>query len=136
MGRLAKGAMENNAKVLGVIPEFMINLELGNEDITELRIVKDMHERQAIMMKESDFIVTLPGGSGSMLEFFEAISWKRLGLIISPIVLVNLAGYYDHLLEMLDKSISEKFMTKEYGNLWKTAFSIEETVDILKAFDK
>jgi uncharacterized protein (TIGR00730 family) len=136
MGRLANGALSQKGKITGVIPEFMIGLELAHERLSELRIVKDMHSRQATMLYESDLIITLPGGSGSMLEFFEAISWKRLGLISSPIILVNLFDYYAPMIQMLEHSIEEKFMEHSYCDLWHVTSSIEETIDLVKSILK
>lgn len=136
MGRLANGALSKNGKITGVIPEFMMGLELAHEGLSDLRIVKDIHSRQATMLYESDLIITLPGGSGSMLEFFEAISWKRLGLISSPIILVNLFDYYAPMIQMLERSIEEKFMEHDYCKLWNVTSSIEETVEFVKSILK
>ena len=93
MGRLADGVLSEGGKVIGVIPNFMQDIELGHNGISELRVVGDMHIRQAMMLKETDCIVALPGGSGTMHEVLEAISWKRLGLIITPVIIVNLNNY-------------------------------------------
>lgn len=131
MGRIASGMLINGGKVNGVIPEFMTGLELQNTNVTELHIVKDMHERQRKMMMDSDAIIALPGGSGTMMELFEAISWKRLGLIVSPIIIFNQDGYYDALIELLDTMVEEKFMKGDYALLWEIAYSVDEVIEIL-----
>lgn len=133
MGKLADGALSAGGRVHGIIPEFMIPLELGNNDVTELEVVHSMHQRQYRMIEESDMAVVLPGGSGTMLEFLEIISWKRLGLAISPVILLNLNGYYDDLLKMMEKSINEEFMAPEYRSLWIVTNSVEETVSIVRS---
>lgn len=132
MGELASGVMSCDGRITGIIPEFMIPLELGNYDITELKIVSSMHERQATMIKESDAVVVLPGGSGTMLEFLEVISWKKLGLCNHPVVLLNTGNYYDELLNMLYKSIKEGFMDPEFDGLWHLAESVDKCIDYLK----
>lgn len=131
MGNLAEGVLEAQGKIYGIIPEFMIPLELGHNGVSELIITKDMHERQAKMMQMSDAAIVLPGGSGTMLEFMEIISWKRLGLLISPVIVCNLNNYWDELLEMLNKSIKLGFMDKDYDKLWRVSNSIDETIDLL-----
>ncbi len=135
MGRLAEGVIKAGGSIKGVIPRFMMTIELGHNGITELQVVNDMHERQAIMQKEADVIITLPGGSGSFCEFFESISWRRLGLITAPIVLLNLKNYYAPMIEMLDKSIGENFMHKEYHRIWKTTNTLEETMDYVNGLE-
>ncbi len=136
MGRAADGSVSEDGKVIGVIPKFMMDLELGHLGLSELRIVDDMHERQSIMAVETDCIIVMPGGCGTLLELFEAISWKKLGLISSPIIIVNLSGYFDPVLEMLDRCISEKFMKPEQRQIWKTCATIEETLGIVDAGQK
>lgn len=131
MGKVADGANSVGGKVIGVIPEFLENLELGHKSITELRKVKDMHERQAMMLKETDCVVALPGGCGTFLELLEAITWKRLGLITVPIIIVNLKGYFSPLVEMLNKAIDEGFMRNEYLALWKEAATVDEAMEMI-----
>ena len=98
MGSLAEGALSAGGRVTGVIPFFLENLELGNRDIAELLEVSSMHERQRVMMERSDCIVALPGGIGTFAELTEAIAWKKLGLIISPIIIVNYKQFFSYIL--------------------------------------
>jgi uncharacterized protein (TIGR00730 family) len=129
MGRLADGAISKNGKVVGVIPEFLDNLELGHKRISKMHVVESMHSRKNKMLKESDCIIALPGGCGTFEELLEAITWKRLGLIISPVIIVNIKNYYDPLIEMLEKSIREKFMREEYHKTWVVVNNAQEAVD-------
>ncbi|MFP4544910.1 MAG: TIGR00730 family Rossman fold protein [Bacteroidota bacterium] len=131
MGKVADGALSEGGTVIGILPHFMKDLELGHEGLTELRIVESMHQRQHMMAMESDYVITLPGGCGTLLETFEAISWKKLGLIISPIIIYNQDGYYDALVEMLKRAIDEKFMSDEHYAIWKVADTPEGIIDII-----
>lgn len=131
MGVLADSATESGGKVTGIIPAFMIDIELGNNNIHELIVVKDMHERQRMMMDISDLAVALPGGSGTFTEFMEIISWKRLGLVIHPVILVNINNYFDPMIEMLNKAIKEKFMAPEYNLLWDVVPSVDQAIETI-----
>jgi uncharacterized protein (TIGR00730 family) len=113
MGSLAEGG-----RVIGVLPEFMGELEWGHERLTELRLVGDMHERKRRMIAEVDAVIALPGGCGTLEELFEAITWKRLGLYSKPIVLVNVAGYFDPCVELLERAIAEHFMHERHRSMW------------------
>src|SRR5213080_950521 len=93
MGALADAALAEGGKVIGVLPRFMYDLEWGHPRLTELRLVGDLHERKRLMIEEVDAIVALPGGSGTLEELMEAITWKRLGLHGHPIVLVNVRSF-------------------------------------------
>src|SRR3989442_882601 len=95
MGALADAALAASGKVVGVLPRFMYDLEWGHPRLTELRLVGDLHERKRLMIEEVDAIVALPGGSGTLEELMEAITWKRLGLHGHPLALVNGRGFFD-----------------------------------------
>ncbi|MES2764914.1 MAG: TIGR00730 family Rossman fold protein [Bacteroidota bacterium] len=132
MGRLADGVLKSGGSIVGIIPNFMQELEWAHTKLTELRLVSTMHERKLMMMQESDGIVALPGGSGTFEELLEAITWKRLGLITSPIVIANLNNYYAPMIEMLEKSVEEKFMRPEHLQMWSVVNSIEEILPALE----
>lgn len=132
MGKFADVAVEHGAKIIGVIPEFLQNLELGHQNITELKKVATMHEREMFFLKESDAIIALPGGCGTIEELLQAITWKQLGLIDSPIIIVNVKNYYNNLIQMLELSIKEKFMDDFHRNIWTVAANSEEAVKLLK----
>lgn len=131
MGRLASGALDEGGMVVGIIPRFMQSLEWGNKKITELHEVDDMHQRKMRMLYESEGIVALPGGTGTLEELLEAITWKRLGLVTSPIVIVNQNGYYDPLIAMLDRTIDEQFMRPEHRSMWSIVASVDDVIDAL-----
>ena len=124
MGAVAESALREGGKITGIVPSFLQSF--GNYGITELRVVKSLAERKSIMLNESDCIVALPGGVGTLDEILEAITWKLLGIIDSPIYIININQFFNPLLEMLDKTISEKFMNEKYRTLWKVVPSVEE----------
>jgi uncharacterized protein (TIGR00730 family) len=131
MGQLADGALSKGGIVTGVITDFLMELELGHLGIYKLIKTKDLHERQRIMMNSADVIVALPGGCGTFVELFEAITWKKLGRIICPILIVNINGYFDDLIKMLNKAIDEGFMRKEHYNLWNIVDDIDSAIIFL-----
>lgn len=98
MGAVAAGALEAGGEVIGVIPEALVAGEVANHDCTELRVVRDMHERKAAFTALSDGFLTLPGGVGTMDELWEAVSWAQLGYHAKPVGLLNAFGFYDHLI--------------------------------------
>lgn len=118
MGSLADGALAAGGKVVGVIPRFMDDLEWGHRGLGELQVVEDMHERKRKMAEGSDAIIALPGGCGTLEELFEAIAWKRLGLYLNPIVLVNVRGFYTRLVDLLEHCIEERFMDPRHSRMW------------------
>ncbi len=132
MGRLADGAISLGGRVTGVIPRFMIDLEWGHQGCAELRIVDGMSERVRAFMEDADAFVTLPGGSGTFEELFQALSWKRLGLLTGPIVIVNLRGYFDPCLELLDRSIRERFMDPRHRQMWSVVESVDQVPEALR----
>jgi uncharacterized protein (TIGR00730 family) len=131
MGELANGALAKGGTVIGVIPEFMYKLEWGHEGITELKIVKDMHERKKLVMQDSDAIIALPGGCGTFEELFEALTMKRLGFYLNPIALVNLNGFYDPLIEQLRSCVDEKFMDERHLEMWSVVDCIDEILNVI-----
>ena len=118
MGRLATAALAAGGTVTGVIPRFMDELEWGHRGLTELRVVADMHDRKRTMLELSDAVVALPGGCGTFEELFEAITWKRLGLYRGPVVLVNVNGFYNPCVELLNRSVDEGFMSERHRTMW------------------
>jgi uncharacterized protein (TIGR00730 family) len=133
MGALADGALESGGNVVGVLPHFMEQVEWGHDGVSEMRLVDDMHDRVKTMKELSDAFVALPGGSGTFDELFQAISWKRLGLHIGPIILVNLRGYFDPCLELLGQAIDQRFMDERHATMWTVVRSENEVIDALRA---
>ncbi len=132
MGALADSALAEGGSVLGIIPRFMRELEWAHSGLSELRLVEDMQQRKRDMLSTSDAIITLPGGSGTFEELFEAITAKRLGLFPNPIVILNQGGFYDPLFQLLESSVSKRFMHEAHLELWRAVERVEE---ILPAID-
>lgn len=118
MGALAKAVLEHKGHLTGVIPQFMMKLEWGNKEATELIITHDMAERKAILYKEADAVVALPGGTGTLEELAEIISLKKLGLFTKPIVILNTNGFYNSLIDFLEVMVTERFIRTEHKQLW------------------
>lgn len=110
MGIVADSVMQNGGHVIGVIPESLMAKEVGHRGLPDLRIVKTMHERKALMAELSDGFIALPGGIGTFEEFFEIVTWAQLGLHSKPCALLNVNGFYDPLLGLLDHAIQERFV--------------------------
>ena len=130
MGAMADGALENDGKVCGVVPQFLQDLELTHPGLTELKIVKGMRIRKQLMLEGSQAVVALPGGSGTYEELFEALTMKRLGRWVGPIIIVNTIGFYDGLLQFLRHSVEEKFMGSNHLKMWSV---VDEPEQILGA---
>lgn len=130
MGKLADVAMEQGGEVIGIIPSFMMDVEWGHKNITELILVEDMHERKKKLVEDIDAIVVLPGGSGTLEEVMEVITLKRLGKFTKPILFINTDGFYDSLFQFFDKMIEEKFMREEHRAIWQ---SVDDPKDIIAA---
>ncbi|GMN04900.1 TIGR00730 family Rossman fold protein [Croceitalea sp. MTPC5] len=110
MGAVAKGALTHKGKVIGVIPEFLMKKEVYHPNLTQLIITKDMHERKMRMHELSSGILMLPGGYGTLEEFFEMLTWAQLGLHNYPIGVLNTNGFYDTLLQMLKHMVHQGFV--------------------------
>ncbi len=105
MGLVADAALEHGCHVLGVLPDHMADREIAHDRLSELRMVADMTVRKRVMFDEADAVVALPGGVGTLEELFEVLSWASMGLHPKPIGLLNVNGYYDHLLAFVDGSV-------------------------------
>ncbi|MBX9692362.1 MAG: TIGR00730 family Rossman fold protein [Cyanobacteria bacterium] len=113
MGVVADAVLHAGGHVIGVIPEALLAKELGHKGISDLRVVKSMHERKALMSDLSDAFIALPGGFGTLDELFEVVTWLQLGAHDKPSGLLNIGGYYDHMLKFLDHVSAEGFLTVE-----------------------
>ena|SRR5436309_10646135 len=131
MGALADGAISRGGRVIGVLPKFMQELEWGHPGLTELRLVEDMRARKHMMLADSRGVVALPGGSGTLEELLEALTLKRLGLYLNPIVLVNTRRFFDPLLTLLASAIAEGFMDDRHSSMWQVVAEPEEVPDAL-----
>ena len=131
MAATSNAALASGGTVTGVIPRFMIEQGWHHTGLTRLVETETMHERKYLMAEMSDGIIALPGGCGTLEELLEIITWKQLGLYLKPIVVLNIDGYFNPLLEMLQKAIDENFMRPEHGNIWVVANTPEEAVQLL-----
>jgi uncharacterized protein (TIGR00730 family) len=126
MGALADGALSAGGRVVGILPRFMAELEWGHKGLSDLQLVEDMRTRKHLMLTSSQAAIALPGGSGTLEELLEAITLKRLGLYVNPIVLVNTRGYFTPLLEMLNRAVEEQFMDTRHRLMWQVVDAPEE----------
>jgi len=133
MGAMADGAIATGGEVHGIIPEFLTRVEHGHQRLRQLEIVADMRIRKARMLEEADAVVALPGGCGTFEELFEALTLKRLGQFLGPIILVNTGGYYDGLIEFLDHSVRQRFMNRTHLELLQTVSHPDQVVEAMRA---
>ena len=135
MGIAADAALRAGGEVIGVIPEAIRDLEVAHEGLEDLRVVASMHERKQLMHDLSDGFVVLPGGHGTLDELFESITWLQLGYHEKPICVINLDGYYDPLLAMLDRAVEEGFVNPEVRALWLVEESVEGALARIEAWE-
>lgn len=135
MGQVAKGALENNGEVTGVIPDFLKTKEVVHTGLTNLVTTEDMHGRKLKMHDLSDGFIALPGGFGTLEELFEILTWGQLGLHRKPIGILNSNGYYDDLLQLMEKMVASGLLRKENMNLVLVAGNIEALLQEMHAFE-
>lgn len=133
MGAMADAALAAGGRVIGVIPQMLLDREVGHAGLTELRVVSTLAERKLIMGELSDAFLTLPGGNGTMDELFEAWSWTQLGLSRKPSGLLNHGGYYDALIQFLDHAVAEGFQRPRHRAILLVNTQIEPLLDQLAA---
>ena len=117
MGQIAKAALEKGGEVIGVITKGLVEKEVAFTGLADLRVVSSMHERKALMADLSDGFVALPGGLGTIEEFFEVVTWAQLGMHPKPCGLLNVNQYYSRLLDFLDHAVREKFVESEHRSM-------------------
>lgn len=131
MRSMADAALSAGGKVTGIIPQFMVDQGWQHPGLTELITVKSMHERKQAMADLSDAVIALPGGCGTLEELLEIITWKQLGLYLNPIAILNTNGFFDPLLEMLEKAIDENFMRRQHGDIWQVVNTPEKALEYI-----
>ncbi len=134
MGKVALGALENEGKVIGIIPDFLTLKEVVHVGLTELIVTENMQERKLQMHDLSDGIITLPGGYGTLEELFEMITWAQLGLHQKPIGILNTNGFYDDLLKMLRKMVAHGFLKIENYNMLLVDDSVDGLLKQMKEY--
>ncbi|GIW82798.1 MAG: cytokinin riboside 5'-monophosphate phosphoribohydrolase [Gemmatales bacterium] len=132
MGVIADAMLDLGGEVIGVIPQALVERELAHERVKQMHIVAGMHERKALMAELSDGFVALPGGYGTLEELFEIVSWAQLGLHQKPIGLLNVAGFFDPLLEMLQRMVDTGFLKEKHRRLLLDANESHELLVLLE----
>lgn len=135
MGALADEALATGGHVTGIIPEALVAKEVAHQGLSELRVVRSMHERKAMMADLADGFIALPGGWGTVEEFFEILTWGQLGLHRKPCGLLNVEGYFDRLLAFVEHSIEEGFVRREYGAMISVSSAPGVLLDMLAAYE-
>jgi len=131
MGAVADAALAGGAEVVGVLPEVLSGSEIAHRGLTRLEIVQTMHERKARMVKLADAFLMLPGGYGTLDEMMEIVTWKQLRLHAKPCILINTAGYWDGLLEFLDRAVDAGFLKAENRGLLQVAVTADAAVKMV-----
>lgn len=134
MGMIADAVLKQGGKAIGVIPEFLLNKEVGHTGLTELHVVENMHQRKQMMNDLCDGIMTLPGGFGTLEEFFEVLTWLQLGLHQKPIGILNVNGFYDFLLKQMDVMVEQRFLKPVNRELVLTSANPIELVNLMEGF--
>ncbi len=132
MGAVADGALEAGGEVIGVIPRFLEEREVAHSGV-DLRVVESMHERKQLMSELSDAFVALPGGFGTLEEFFEIVTWVQLGLIDARCILANIDGFYDHFLALIDGAAAKGFITPRNRGIVESYDDLDAVVRELRA---
>jgi len=132
MGVLADAVLKAGGEAVGVIPERLMEREVGHNGLTKLHIVRSMHERKALMADLADAFIALPGGFGTLEEFCEVVTWTQLGLHAKPCGILNVLGYYSPLLAMFDHAVEEGFLKPENRSLVLARDSVAELVQALE----
>jgi uncharacterized protein (TIGR00730 family) len=132
MGAVAESALKEKGKVIGVLPHFLKDKEIAHLGLSELHLTNTMHERQMGMAERADAFLVLPGGLGTLAEFFEILTWKQVALHDKPIMLINHGGYWDSLLDFLAEAREAKFLRGEDKDLFVTLENIEAVTTYLQ----
>ena len=133
MGRCADAALAAGGTVIGIIPEALMKIEVDHRDLTELIVTPDMHSRKRCMIDGADAFVLLPGGLGSLDEIIEVITWRQLSLHDKPIIVVNIAGYWDPLLALIEHTIAQGFANSSARGLYCVVASAAEVIPAIEA---
>ncbi|MDZ4871815.1 MAG: putative cytokinin riboside 5'-monophosphate phosphoribohydrolase [Chroococcidiopsis cubana SAG 39.79] len=131
MGMVADAALAAGGEAIGVIPKFLVDKEIAHNGLTQLHVVDSMHDRKALMTELADAFIALPGGYGTLEEFCEILTWAQLGLHQKPQGLLNVEGYYDPLLQLFDRAVTEDFLRSELRSLVLESSSSEDLLDLL-----
>eukprot|EP01039_Chlorochromonas_danica_P013990 gene13990-16270_t len=132
MGIIADAVLNRGGRAIGVIPKFLLDKEVGHNGLTELHVVENMHQRKQLMNDLCDGIIMLPGGFGTLEEFFEVLTWLQLGLHNHPVGVLNVNGFYDLLLQQMDVMVEQKFLKTANRNLVISSADPIELVNLME----
>jgi len=135
MGKIADTVLSEGGEVIGVIPEFLLKKEVAHKNLSELHVVDSMHERKALMSELSDAFIALPGGIGTFEELFEVLTWQQLGVQAKPCGLINTSEYFEHLLNLLDHAVNEKFLKPFHRDMLLAADNAGQILEKLKHYE-
>ena len=133
MGVVANAVLRNGGSVIGVIPRFLFEREVGHLELTEQHIVETMHERKLLMFERADAFIILPGGIGTLEEFFEVLSWRGLDLHDKPIIVVDANGYWQKLRELVEHTVKEDFSLPRYTKVVHYIDSVDQVLPTLQS---
>jgi len=134
MGTIADAVLNNGGEAIGVIPDGLMQREIGHRGVTRLHVVETMHQRKALMADLSDAFIAMPGGYGTLEEFAEIVTWSQLGIQIKPCALLNIEGYWDGLLNFVDHAVNEDFVRRENRDLIVVGATPEEVLDKIQSW--
>lgn len=134
MGAVADGVLLEGGKVIGVLPHFLQSKEIAHQDLTELILVETMHERKTKMNDLCDGVIVLPGGYGTLEEFFEMITWAQLGLHKKPIAILNINGFYDDLIKLVQNMVDKGFLKQINQEMLLASDSIDKLLEKMKNY--
>ncbi len=131
MGKLADTVLAQGGQIKGIMPQFMNEVEWAHKKVTDFEFTNTMHERKAKFLENIDALIALPGGPGTLEELLEAITLKRLGQFTKPIIILNTNGYYDPLIQMLERCVEEKFLRPIHAEMWTFVNQPEEVMSAI-----
>ncbi len=131
MGKVANSCMEAGGKVIGIIPDAILKLEARHDNVTELHVVPNMHVRKQMMAEKSDAFIVMPGGLGTLDETFEILTWKYLGIHNKPVIIANIDGYWNPMLELIRNMADKRFVREEHLKTFVVADNVPHIMDIL-----
>lgn len=131
MGAVTDGTLDADGEVTGVIPKFMVDKGWCYDRLADVIVTADMHQRKQTMSDMATAVIALPGGVGTMEELLETLTWRQLGLVKYPVIILNTLGYYDPLLALLRHAIGERFMKASHERLWQVTTTPSEAVSLL-----
>ena len=131
MGALSTRILERKGRITGIIPAFMMDMKWGYDLLEDMVVVEDMRERKRRMIENSDAVVALPGGVGTLEELLEVITLKQLGQFTKPIVIINVNGFYNPLLLMFEAMITQRFMREDHRNIWQVINSADKLMQAI-----